>query len=85
MEINGSSVIYVSSSLYVTPNTLPEDEDALIITGSMVMIAAIIAGVVVLGVLVLVYCLYRRKLQLEEVVANNDVLDKDSGEEKESV
>ena len=58
--------------MYITPNTITEEDDGTMdVGGNVVVIIGIVAGtIVIVGLFVLIYCLYKRKLTLEESVAN---------------
>ena len=58
--------------MYITPNTITEEDDGTMdVGGNVVVIIGIVAGtIVIVGLFVLIYCLYKRKLALEESVAN---------------
>ena len=75
----GYPVISATESLYVTPNTMQEEEKEDAVSDNTVIIIAIVAGtVVMIGLFVLIFCLYKRKMAMEENVANQ--LEKDSAE-----
>ena len=79
MESNvGSPVLSATESLYITPNTIPEEEESNDVGSNIVIIIAIVASTIVLiGLFILIYCLYKKKLAMQETIANQ-VLEKDS-------